>query len=68
VDNVADGLIRHPTRGLSEAQLAELTKAVKGLSALALELPEVSSADVNPIRVSDSGIVAVDALLVLGGG
>lgn len=36
------------------------------LGALALELPEVESIDINPIRVDGDVIKAVDALIVVG--
>ena len=35
-----------------------------GLGLLALELPEIESADINPIRVCGDTVKAVDALLV----
>jgi hypothetical protein len=38
-----------------------------GLGTLALELPEVESADINPIRVDGDVAKAVDALLVVRG-
>ena len=37
-----------------------------GLGTLALELPEVESIDINPIRVDGDVIKAVDALIVVG--
>ncbi len=65
VNNIADGLIRHARRGLAEDQVDALAAAMMGLSELALELPEVTSVDINPIRVSRDRMAAVDGLLVL---
>jgi hypothetical protein len=36
-----------------------------GLAALALEIPEVESIDINPIRVDGETAKAVDALIVV---
>jgi len=65
VRGMARGRITHPTRGLTEAQIEALARTLSGVSAMADELGEILSADINPIRVSAHGFKAVDALLVL---
>jgi acetyltransferase len=62
---VARGRITHPTRGLTEPQIELLAQTLSAVSAMSDDLPEVRSADINPIRVSADGLKAVDALLVL---
>ena len=54
-------------RGLSGAQAAQVAAAMTGLGALALEIGEVESVDINPIRVDGDVAKAVDALLVVKG-
>lgn len=65
VRGIAHGRIAHPTRGLTEAQIESLARILSGVSAMADELREIISADINPVRVSAHGLKAVDALLVL---
>jgi acetyltransferase len=65
VAQIAGGRISHPARGLSPAQLEQLAAAVTGLGQLAAELPEIESADINPVMVTGTGLIAVDALLVV---
>jgi acyl-CoA synthetase (NDP forming) len=64
---ICAGRLRGATRGLSDAQAAILATVLTGVAELALELPEVESADINPIRVDGEQIRAVDALLVVTG-
>jgi succinyl-CoA synthetase beta subunit len=64
---IAGGRITHPVRGLDDGQLTALAEAMVGIGTMAVELPEVASADVNPFRVSGTGFCAVDALLVVSG-
>lgn len=65
VSKLAGGRLVRSSRGLSEQQVATLARTMVGLGDLALELPELQSADVNPVRVSSDGTIAADALLVL---
>jgi acyl-CoA synthetase (NDP forming) len=67
VARIAGGRLRTASRGLSEKQAATIAKAMTGLGALALEIPEVESIDINPVRVDGDVIKAVDALIVVGG-
>jgi acetate---CoA ligase (ADP-forming) len=54
-------------RNLPRGDVAALARAVSALSRLAL-VPQVRQAEVNPLLVKAHGVVAVDALLVLGEG
>jgi acetate---CoA ligase (ADP-forming) len=65
VARIAGGRLRTASRGLSQAQATKIAAAMTGLGALALELPEVESVDINPIRVDGDVAKAVDALLVI---
>jgi acetyltransferase len=65
VARIAEGRLRTASRGLSQQQATMIAKAMTGLGALALELPEVDSVDINPIRVDGDVIKAVDALFVV---
>ncbi|MCH8169103.1 MAG: acetate--CoA ligase family protein, partial [Proteobacteria bacterium] len=53
-------------RGLPRGDLAALARALAAFSRLA-ELADVVEADANPVMVMESGVVAVDALIVRGG-
>ena len=64
---ICAGRLRGAARGLSEAQAAVLATVLTGVAELALELPEVESVDINPIRVNGEQIRAVDALIVVSG-
>jgi acetate---CoA ligase (ADP-forming) len=63
---ISGGRITHEIRGLGPAQQTQLADVLLGLSALAIELPEVDSVDVNPLMVTENGLTAVDALVVAG--
>jgi acyl-CoA synthetase (NDP forming) len=65
IRGLLDGRILHKVRGLSDSNVEQLAEAAVGLGNLALELPEVDSVDVNPVMVTDGGIVAVDALITI---
>jgi hypothetical protein len=66
VARIAAGRLRTASRGLSETQAQKIAKTMTALGALALELPEVESIDINPIRVDGDVAKAVDALIVVG--
>lgn len=56
-------------RGLPPVNRVELARALAAVGEMGLQLPEIREIDVNPIIVDDGGrSVAVDALIVLGGG
>jgi acyl-CoA synthetase (NDP forming) len=65
VARIAGGRLRTASRGLSEQQATTIAKTMTGLGALALEIPEVESIDINPIRVDGETAKAVDALIVV---
>jgi acetate---CoA ligase (ADP-forming) len=65
VARIAEGRLRSASRGLSQQQAITIAKAMTGLGTLALELPEVDSVDINPIRVDGDVAKAVDALIVV---
>jgi acetyltransferase len=62
--SIAEGRITHKTRGLSQDQVSGLSAIMVCLADLSLELPEVTSVDVNPIMATSKGLTAVDALIV----
>ena len=66
VARIAGGRLRTASRGLSDKQATTIAQTMTALGALALELPEVESIDINPIRVDGDVIKAVDALIVVG--
>lgn len=56
-----------PFRGEAAAARDRLVNVLTGLSRLAMELPDVTEADINPLLVGpDGSVTAVDALIVLG--
>lgn len=65
VARIAGGRLRTASRGLSGAQAEVIAAALTGLGTLALEIPEVESVDINPIRVDGDVVKAVDALIVV---
>jgi acetyltransferase len=65
VARIAGGRLRTASRGLSGPQATAIAKTMTSLGALALELPEVESIDINPIRVDGDVAKAVDALIVV---
>jgi acetate---CoA ligase (ADP-forming) len=65
VDRIAGGRLRTASRGLSDVQAGLIAQVMTGLGALAVDLPEVTSIDINPLRVDGSVVKAVDALIVV---
>ena len=56
-----------PFRGEKPADREALGRVLVGLSRLALELPDVTEIDINPLLVGPDGrVTAVDALVILG--
>ena len=56
-----------PFRGEAAADREDLLRTLTGLSRLAMDHPAIREIDINPLIVKpDGGIVAVDALVVLG--
>lgn len=67
VESLCDGRIASARRGLEPAEVDAVVAAVMGLGQMALELPEISEIDVNPIRIANGRAVAADALVILEG-
>jgi acyl-CoA synthetase (NDP forming) len=56
-----------PFRGESPVRKEEIVRTLVGLSRLAMECPEITEADINPLVIDAEGrVTAVDALIVLG--
>ena len=67
VASLCDGRITSARRGLEPAEIDAVVATVLGLGQMALELPEISEVDVNPVRVANGRAVAADALVILEG-
>lgn len=66
------GLIRAdvllgPFRGAPAVDQAALEHIVRALARLAVDFPDISEIDLNPLKIDGDRPVAVDALVVLGG-
>jgi acetate---CoA ligase (ADP-forming) len=64
--SLAGGRLLSSRRGISEPQAEALAHLIAGLSALAMELPEVTEVDLNPVIAAEDELWVVDALLVVG--
>ena len=53
------------TRGLSAGEVQALAEVAVSLGDAALELPEISEAEINPVRISEGMVVAADALVTM---
>ncbi|AZI37040.1 putative acyl-CoA synthetase [Caenibius tardaugens NBRC 16725] len=67
VASLCDGRIASARRGLEPAEIDAVVATVMGLGQMALELPEISEVDVNPVRIANGRAVAADALVILEG-
>jgi acetyltransferase len=65
IGELMGGRLAQGNRGLSVDERIKAAHIMVALANLALELPEVSEVDVNPIRVADDVVCAADALIVL---
>ncbi|MBV6756258.1 acetate--CoA ligase family protein [Rhodococcus opacus] len=59
-------LVRHH-RGLSTAAVDALVEVLLGMQQLAVDEPAIDEVDINPLIVVGDRVVAVDALLTIGG-
>ncbi|HEX4244029.1 MAG TPA: acetate--CoA ligase family protein, partial [Acidimicrobiales bacterium] len=66
VAGLLDGRLVKGGRGLSDTEQQAVATIMVALGDLALEVPEVTEVDVNPIRVADGAACAADALVVVG--
>ena len=65
IGGLRTGRLLAGVRGAPPADIAAVTRAITGLSALAIELgDELAALDVNPLICGPGGAVAVDALAV----
>jgi acyl-CoA synthetase (NDP forming) len=60
------GRLLSSPRGLGPEELDAVVRLAVALGQAALELPEISEIDVNPVRVANGAAVAADALIVVG--
>ncbi|MGX1702003.1 acetate--CoA ligase family protein [Microbacterium sp. NPDC055357] len=68
VDRLWDGRLVTHRRGMSPAARDGLIDALMALQRLAISEPSVTEVDVNPLLATADGVVAVDALVVVGYG
>lgn len=62
---VLGGRLLSAGRGLNPKELDAVARLAVALGQAALELPEISEIDVNPVRVSGGAALAADALIVV---
>jgi acyl-CoA synthetase (NDP forming) len=55
-------------RGLPRVDRAELTRVLRAVAQIALDHPQITELDVNPLLVSGTSLVAADALVILDEG
>jgi acetyltransferase len=65
IESLWQGRLTATARGLNKAQVGLIAEIMVAIGQLAVELPEVASIDINPIRVSGPTLKAVDALLLV---
>ncbi|MEE8348635.1 MAG: acetate--CoA ligase family protein [Acidobacteriota bacterium] len=53
-------------RGRPEADMEALKKVILAVCTIGIENPEVSSIDLNPVRVNEKGALALDTRIILG--
>jgi len=52
-------------RNLPEANIPQLVDALKRVSEMACELPQISELDINPLLVDEDGVTAVDVRIIV---
>jgi acetyltransferase len=65
VSSIAGGRIDNPTHSLDPTKRQQLANIAVRLGEPALEIPAMAAVDIDPILVTQDGLVAVDALVVL---
>lgn len=67
IDELRARKLLGPFRGEAAADREGLARALLGLSRVAMELPDVTEVDINPLLVGPDGrVTTVDALIILG--
>lgn len=64
-DAIRGKAVLEGVRGQPAANMPALHDAIRRVAQLAVEVPEIGELDVNPLLVSHTGVVAVDARVVL---
>ena len=67
IDSTRIGRLMASYRDVPAANRAAVIQALNGLSALALDLPDIAELDINPLLVDASGVIAVDGRIALSG-
>ena len=65
IDSLAGRALFGPWRGAPAPDRAAIREAVSNLARLIAEHPEIGEIDLNPVRAGASGVIALDALIVL---
>ena len=66
IDSLAGRALFGPWRGAQAPDRVAIREAVLGLARLIAEHPEIAEIDLNPVRAHAEGVIALDALIVLG--
>lgn len=66
LEGLMGGRLLSSKRGLGPEELDAVTRLALALGRAALELPEISEIDVNPVRVAGGAALAADGLIVVG--
>jgi len=67
IRNVADGRLLSGRRGLNDVELEAVAQVMVGVGNMAVDHPNISEVDINPLSVFDDRVTAADALILLGG-
>jgi acyl-CoA synthetase (NDP forming) len=65
IRRLANGRIVDVKRGLDASEIDTLSGVIMALGTLMASNPDITEIDINPVIVSDSGVVGVDALVVI---
>lgn len=65
LDEIRATALLGAVRGMPEVDREALVRIITGLSRLAVERPDIDAIDINPLVISGSQPVAVDALVIL---
>lgn len=65
IRGLLDGRLVTAARGLTDAEVEQVAGLMVALGELAVDFPQITEIDVNPVRVGDGRAVAADALIGL---